>query len=134
VNGLIFWIVFEIDFGKGAFTKNVARTLWQSFESATIAGFLAYLALNLSEPMIDQTKVLSVFFHGMIGGVVGIVSWAGVLFLIKNEEVIEVWGSFKKRLPFKKVVVATTKNNEVGTDANLIVSDSMISESDTATH
>ena len=134
VNGLVFWIVFEIDFGKGEFTKNVSRTLWQSFESATIAGFLAYLALNLSEPLIDQTKVLSVFFHGLIGGLVGIVSWAGVLFLLKNEEVIEVWGSFKKRLPFNKIVVATTKNNEVGTDANLIVSDSMISESDTASH
>lgn len=138
VNALIFWIAFEIDFGKGIFTKKVARTLWQSFESATIAGFLAYVALNLSEPMIDQTKVLSVFFHGLVGGVVGIASWAGVLFLIRNEEVIEIWGSFKKKLPFSKVLVVAENgvgnNNGAGGVVNPLVSDSMLSESDTASH
>jgi len=130
VNMVIFWIVFEKDFGEGKFTKNVSRTLWQSFESAVIAGYMAYITLNLSEPFIDQTKVLSVFAHGLLGGVVGLASWGGVLFLLKNEEVIEVWGSFKKRFSARK----TPLENITESIANPIVSDSMLSESDTASH
>lgn len=139
INMIIFWIVFEKDFGEGKFTKNVARTLWQSFESAVIAGYMAYITLNLSEPFIDQTKVLSVFAHGLLGGVVGLTSWAGVLFLLRNEEVIEVWGSFKKRLSFGKspmadVVTSDLSDKVAQTIPQPIVSDSMLSESDTATH
>lgn len=139
INMLIFWIVFEKDFGEGMFTKNVARTVWQSFESAVIAGYMAYITLNLSEPFIDQTKVLSVFAHGLLGGVVGLASWAGVLFLLRNEEVIEVWTSFKKRLSFRKNPLVTAIVNDVNDKIdedipNPIVSDSMLSESDVATH
>ncbi len=139
VNMLIFWFVFEKDFGEGKFTKNVARTLWQSFESAVIAGYMAYITLNLAEPFIDQTRVLSVFAHGLLGGLVGLASWAGVLFLLRNEEVIEVFGSFKKRLSFGKsplseVVTSDLSDKVAEAIPNPIVSDSMLSESDTATH
>lgn len=130
INMLIFWFVFEKDFGEGRFTKNVSRTLWQSFESAVIAGYMAYVTLNLSEPFIDQTKVLSVFAHGLLGGLVGLLSWGGVLFLLKNEEVIEVWGSFKKRFSSRK----TPLENITESVSNPIISDSMLSESDTASH
>jgi len=135
VNMIIFWMVFEKDFGEGSFTKNVGRTLWQSFESAVVAGYMAYITLNLSEPFIDQTKVFSVFLHGLLGGVVGVISWAGVLFLLRNEEVIEVWGSFRKRIPlFAGSGVVTVENKKASDEASLIVTDTMLSESDVASH
>ncbi len=134
MNMVILWIVFEKDFGEGMFTKNISRTVWQSFESAVIAGYMAYITLNLAEPFIDQTKVLSVFAHGLLGGLVGLASWAGVLFLLRNEEVIEVWSSFKKRLNFGKTPIESIVTADISDKVAESIPNPIVTESDTTSH
>jgi putative peptidoglycan lipid II flippase len=96
INALIFWIMFEMDFGS--FTKKVMKTSLQSFEAAVIAGFVAYLTLNLFDSGFDSTKTLGVFFHGLISGLVGIVAWAAVLLVLKNNELVEIYASFRRKI------------------------------------
>jgi putative peptidoglycan lipid II flippase len=103
INAIIFWIVFERDFGS--FTKWVGKTLFQSFESAVIAGFVSYVVLNIFEPAFDSSKALGVFFHGFISGAVGIIVWFGVLMLLKNRELVEIIASFRKKISKKTVAV-----------------------------
>jgi hypothetical protein len=103
INAIIFWIVFERDFGS--FTKAVGKTLFQSFEAAVLAGFGSYVVLNIFEPAFDSSKALGVFFHGFISGSVGILVWFSVLLMLKNREIHEVLASFRRRIS-KKTIVA----------------------------
>ena len=83
-------------------------SLWGSFYRALAAGIMAgvgaYVALNVLVEGLRTDTFVGIFLQGFIGGVVGIVSAALLLYLVRSPELLEALETFKKRI-FKTDIV-----------------------------
>lgn len=73
------------------------RLFWQSFSAAVIGGAAAYVALTLSGNHFNINTLGGVLGQGFVGGVAGLAVTAGMLVLLNNPEIREVWGAFSRR-------------------------------------
>lgn len=78
-------------------TAELSRLFWQSFAASVIGGAGAYVALSLMGAYVDINKPLGVFAQGLVGGVVGLAVTATMLIVLKNPEIAEVWGAWRRR-------------------------------------
>jgi len=76
----------------------VQRLFWQSFGASIIGGAAAYGTLALLGGTGSIATVLGVFLDGLVAGLVGIAVIVAFLYQLKNEELIEVFGAFRRRL------------------------------------
>ncbi len=96
INLIIHWIDFGRKF-KG-FSRPVLQTLFHSFGASVIMGFSTYDCLNLLDNVFDLNTLLGIFLQGFISGIVGIIIAILVLVLLKNQEIIEIWGILHKKI------------------------------------
>lgn len=89
VNMLLNWIVFERS--HPGFTRPILRTLFHSFSSAVIMGYVAFASLRFFNVIFPLTKVWGVFMQGFSAGLVGIIVGVAVLLVLDNREIREVW-------------------------------------------
>lgn len=89
INATLLWISFEKDF-KG-FSKTLWRTLAQSFASAVVGGYVAYIFLSIFAEVFNLDTFLGIFLQGFLSGIIGLVFWIIILILFKNAELKEVW-------------------------------------------
>ncbi|HEX4799493.1 MAG TPA: lipid II flippase MurJ [Candidatus Paceibacterota bacterium] len=82
------------------------KPLIQTAGASLFAGYLAYSALNYFVHVFKTDTFFSVFFQGLLAGVVGIIGFAAVQYLFKNREFFEVLRMFKKRLVKSGEVIA----------------------------
>lgn len=106
VNGIVHWVGFEKDFG--GFSNLVRRTLFDSFASAVIMGYVAYVGLGIFGPLFNQNSLIGIFLQGLSAGVFGIIAGVLVLILLKNKELEENWESIHSRF-WKAKAIATDK-------------------------
>lgn len=102
-NTYMHWYMFEKDY-KG-FTKPVMVTLFQSFASSVIMGYITFLSLRFFNIFFPLTKAWNVFFQGFFAGIVGILIGIIVLILLKNREIKEVWATLHHKFWKSNVVV-----------------------------
>lgn len=102
-NTYMHWHMFEKDY-KG-FTKPVMVTLFQSFASSVIMGYITFLSLRFFNMFFPLTKAWNVFFQGFFAGIVGILIGIIVLILLKNREIKEVWATLHHKFWKSNVVV-----------------------------
>ncbi|MDB5254226.1 MAG: hypothetical protein JWL80_292 [Parcubacteria group bacterium] len=95
LNGIVHWIGFEKDFGK--FPSRVLRTLFESVAAAVIMGFVAHMWILILGPFIGQSSLARVFLGGFFAGILGIISWACILFLLKSKELEESWDTIHSK-------------------------------------
>jgi len=95
LNGIIHWIGFEKDFG--GFSKEVNRTLFESFSASVILGYVSYLGLNLFAPFFGTTTLLGIFLQGFFAGILGIIVALVILYLLGSRELKEAWNSFHSK-------------------------------------
>ncbi len=89
--------------------SRVKRLLWQSFGASVIGGGAAYGTLALLGGTGPLSTVLGVFLDGFIAGIVGIFVTTAFLYLLRNEELMEVAVAIERRLlPGTPVVVEPT--------------------------
>jgi putative peptidoglycan lipid II flippase len=103
INSIALWFVFEKDF-KG-FSKPVLRTFIQVFASSLVMGYAAYVSLNIFDDVFNINTTAGVFFQGFISGAIGIVTAVVILLLFKNQELSDVWQTFKGKV-WKKPTVS----------------------------
>lgn len=96
VNLVLHWIMFSKD--HQGFTKPVMATLFHSFSASVIMGYAAFLSLRAFNVVFPLTKVWGVFLQGFCAGIVGIVVGVGILFLMKNKELQEVWRTIHHKI------------------------------------
>jgi len=96
INSILLWISFEKDF-RG-FSKTLWRTLRQSFSASIIAGFVAFLFLQLFAIVFDLTTLRGIFLQGLISGILGLLFGLSFLVLFKNPEVYEIWKALKHKI------------------------------------
>jgi len=86
VNLILLLAAFKQDFPyHGGF--GIRRSFRQSFTGSLLMGLVAYLTLQSIEPYINQASTISVFMHGLVAGLVGIITGVLFLWLVRNEEI-----------------------------------------------
>ena len=110
LNAYMHWHMFKTDHRthadfKTTFTRPIFKTAFDSFGASIIGGYAAFLGLQIFAHIVNQQKVLGVFFQGFAGGIIGIIVWILVLWILRSKELRDVWITFHKK--FWKVSVAT---------------------------
>ncbi len=104
VNTVWLWVFFVkkydsiVEFG-------VIRSFFQNFSAGIIAGVVTYAFLYLLEDSFNQDTFIGIFSQGFIAGIFGIITWVGVLFILGNIEIREVWFTLRQKF-WKSDVVA----------------------------
>ncbi|PIP87065.1 hypothetical protein COW81_02135 [Candidatus Campbellbacteria bacterium CG22_combo_CG10-13_8_21_14_all_36_13] len=86
---------FFKDFGKFSYGFWVSAR--QSLYTSIIVGFATYKALGIFDDLFDIRTVIGIFSQGLFAGLFGIVFGVLLLILLRNTEVIEVIGAFRKK-------------------------------------
>ena len=102
VNTFIFWVLFEKQFKN--FTSAVVKTFLHSFSASVIAGYIAYLFLDIFDNIFNLQTVFGVFMQGFASGILGIVAGALVLRALGNRELVEIWRTLHHKIWRAKIV------------------------------
>lgn len=74
----------------------LVRPLFEALGASIVGGGAAYLSLSLMGNIAPLSTLSSVFAQTVVAGMVGLVVTAGVLYALKNRELIELVASVKK--------------------------------------
>lgn len=102
INFILHWIYVKRDFMGGE--PFIAKTFFQSLGASFIIGLVAYLGLNFLSPIFGTTTFLGVFLQGLISGILGIVAGVIVLYLLKNEELKDLYHALRTKFWRVKVI------------------------------
>ena len=103
INSVALWFVFEKDF-KG-FSRPVVRTFIQVLASSLVMGYAAYISLNIFDDVFNLNTTIGVFSQGLISGIIGICFAVLVLLIFRNQELSDIWQTWKSRI-WKRPTVA----------------------------
>ena len=101
LNTFLHWWMFHKKFPS--FTRPVLSTLFHTFSASVIMGYAAFLSLRPLAVVFPLTKVWGVFLQGFCAGFIGLVVGIGVLLLLRNEELQEVWRTLHRKIWKAKV-------------------------------
>ena len=82
----------------GGLWAHVRRPLGESFSASVIAGAIAYAGLNFFDNFLDLQKVSGIFLQGLFAGILGITSWALVLYALKSREIASAWATVHRKV------------------------------------
>lgn len=96
----LWWLVKDFNLKL----KGVGQLTFQSFAAGVLGSGAAYATLQLFQPVVDLQTVLGVLAQGVAAGVVGLAATGLALYFLKNKELYEIAGSFKRKLTKEEVV------------------------------
>lgn len=96
INSIALWFVFEKDF-KG-FSRPVLKTFVQVLTSSLVMGYVIYLSLNIFDDLFNLDTTAGIFLQGLLSGCIGIGFAILVLYIFKNQELGDVWQTFKAKV------------------------------------
>lgn len=102
INLLLHWFDFAREFKN--YSKQIFKTVFNVVGASIVMGYVSYLGLNIFDNIFDLNTLYGIFSQGFFAGVLGIISFVFVLYLLKNEELLEVWKTLHKRIWKAKVV------------------------------
>ncbi len=82
----------------------ITKTFFQSLGASFFIGLTAYLSLNVLSPIFGTTTFWGVFLQGFISGILGISSGIIVLYLLKNEELKDLFQTLHTKFWQVKVI------------------------------
>jgi putative peptidoglycan lipid II flippase len=88
------------DFNKTfpRFYIGLKKTFFQSFCGAILAGFGAYIGLNIFDDIFNLNTFLGIFGQGFAAGILGIIIGVITLFALGSEELKEVWRTLHRKI------------------------------------
>ena len=104
INMVVHWYAFEREYPS--YSPSVLRTLFQTFGSSLVMGYVAYQALGFFAGVFNLNTLIGIFLQGFISGLIGILAWVVTLILLDSKELKDVWGTLHKRIWKAKVVVS----------------------------
>lgn len=103
INFVVQWILIKRDFlPKEDF---ISKTFFQSLGASFTLGIVTYSCLNILSPIFGTVTFWGVFLQGFISGILGIFAGLLILYLLKNEELIDLVRTLKTKFWKTKVVV-----------------------------
>jgi putative peptidoglycan lipid II flippase len=88
--------------------SSIYKTFFQSFIAALIAGFTAYIGLNIFDNFFDLTTLKGIFLQGFLAGVIGIFAHIYFLKIVGSEELKEFMKTIKHKIWKAKPVFPET--------------------------
>jgi putative peptidoglycan lipid II flippase len=88
-NAILLWIRLHKKLeGHKAETKELGKTLFHTVGAGIIAASIAYLSLLALGSGVDQDRYMGVVIQGFFAGLAGIITYGGVLFVLRNEDLL----------------------------------------------
>lgn len=84
---LIFCVSFARQFGHD---RTTVASIGISFSASVIGAAIAYGTLYAYGPLLPTNTFLGIFTQGLVAGVVGLATWATVLYLMRSQELFDV--------------------------------------------
>ncbi len=113
VNAFWIWLAFRHDFRiKRTF---ILKSFCQSFAGAFFMGYTAYVSLNVFDEVFDINTFSGILSQGLVSGVAGVTAGVIVLWLLKNEELLDIWQSLKSRKLFQTEAISSGSDEIQGT-------------------
>ena len=104
LNFILIWMLFKKDFFYNKKT-NLSSIFLESTVAAVTMGLVAYLLLGLFDNVFDINTGIGIFLQGFLSGIIGIASGIGVLIILKNKELMDVFYALKNKFWRNRVVV-----------------------------
>jgi putative peptidoglycan lipid II flippase len=102
MNFVIHWYLARKEFMDGE--SFISKTFFQSLGASFFLGFVAYMSLNLFSQIFGTTTFWGVFLQGFLSAVLGILTGAAVLYLLKNEELRDLIDTLRTKFWKAKVI------------------------------
>ncbi len=95
VNAFWIWLAFRHDFKiKNTF---ILKSFCHSFAGSFFMGYSAYVSLNILDNVFNINTFWGILFQGISAGFIGVTVGVIVLWLLKNQELLDIWQSFKSK-------------------------------------
>lgn len=107
-NAFALWLMFRKDYFAETKTT-IKRVGFESIASSLILGFVTYNALSLLDDVVDINTFWGIFLQGFFAGIIGLIAWAGILYLLKSRELSEVAQVLHRKF-WRQNVVAPEQN------------------------
>lgn len=104
LNFILHWYFVKRDFMNGG--SFISKTFFQSLGGSFSLGIVAYASLNILAPIFGTTTFWGVFLQGFISGMLGICACIFVLYVLKSEELRDLWDTLKTKFWKTKVIAA----------------------------
>jgi putative peptidoglycan lipid II flippase len=104
INFVLLWLVLRLEL-NGLDEKRVATSTIKLIAAGVISAVAIQGTKLLVWPYIDMSRVWGVLAQGAVAGSAGILIYLMACSFLKSEEFFDFWGSFKRRLPWRKVGV-----------------------------
>lgn len=79
--------------------------LIRSVVAAIIGGVVAYIILNIYVTEVEVNTLMTVLSQGLVAGIAGLSSIIGAHYLMRSEELTEVWNTIKRKISREKVIM-----------------------------
>ncbi len=99
-------VAFSAEFNLSL--KGLRRLAFESFAASVIGGAVAYGTLSLLGQYIDINTTAGVVSEGLIAGILGLATTALTLALLGNQELLEAYGTLRRRLVSEPPAVEAT--------------------------
>lgn len=103
INFVVQWILIKRDFLRNE--DFISKTFFQSLGASFFLSVVAYSSLNALSPIFGTVTFWGVFLQGFISGILGIITFVLVLYILKNEELVDIVRTLKTKFWKTKVVV-----------------------------
>ncbi|MDO8565286.1 MAG: lipid II flippase MurJ [bacterium] len=104
INGILLWVAFEREF-RG-FSKEVMRTLFQTFAVSVVMGAMAYMSLRLFSEVVETSSLIGLFLQASLAGLIASITGVVIFVALKNRELASIWAVLKGKF-WKTTVIAT---------------------------
>lgn len=84
---LLFTIFFAREYG---YDRSIGQSVGISFSASVIGAAATYWTLYAFGPLLPMNTFLGIFAQGAVAGVLGVAVWAGVLTLMKSQELADI--------------------------------------------
>ena len=96
INYALIWLAFKKDFLGGACSV-IRKTFFQMAFASLIMGVATYVMLQIFSSIFLLNTFIGIFSQGLFSGLIGIAVGVVVLFILKNEELLNLIQVFKKK-------------------------------------
>jgi putative peptidoglycan lipid II flippase len=102
INLILLWTWLHLEIGRIDELKIFISTLKFSL-AALVSGLTVQAVKLLIGSHIDMTRFLGVLIQGLAAGLIGILIYFLVCYILRSEELFNFWSSIKRRWPMKKI-------------------------------
>lgn len=102
INFIILWLILHNNFGNLDEVRILISTI--KFSAAAIGSGIAIQGMKfIIWPFIDMSKTIGVLTQGFVAGLIGVIIYFLICYILQSEELIDFWTLLKHRLPWFKV-------------------------------